>query len=342
MGSSPDYPEEEGTVSDTPAAGAGFGPVEAALLREVGGAAPSIANSQPWRFAVGADRVDVWTDPERSLPAVDPDGRQRLISCGAAVLNLRLAVANLGFDPLLRLCPTPDDPEHVAAVRRGAPVAPTREDRRLYEMVHWRHTNRADYRPQPLPAPVLRRLVAAVQQESAALRLIDRSTERPVIAALVVRGVEDEAHSPEVRREFVRWLSDDPEPATGTSVGSWLASPYPMPVLSGQDRLAPGERAGMERLVEGSTLAVLHTAGDEPVDWLRAGQALQRMLLTTTADGVAVSFLNQPIEMPELRAELRGLLDTGAPQLLVRLGYSRYPSQRTRRLPVRPPVEPPG
>jgi hypothetical protein len=209
-------------------------------------------------------------------------------------------------------------------------------------MVHWRHTNRADYRPQPLPAPVLRRLVAAVEQESVALRLIDRSTERPAIAALVVRGVEDEAHSPEVRREFVRWLSDDPEPATGTSVGSWLASPYPMPVLSGQDRLAPGERAGMERLVERSTLAVLHTAGDEPVDWLRAGQALQRMLLTTTADGVAVSFLNQPIEVRELRAELRGLLDTGAPQLLVRLGYSRYPSRRTRRLPVRPPVEPPG
>jgi len=87
---------------------------------------------------------------------------------------------------------------------------------------------------------------------------------------------------------------------------------------------------------------VLHTAGDEPVDWLRAGQALQRMLLTTTADGVAVSFLNQPIEVRELRAELRGLLDTGAPQLLVRLGYSRYPSRRTRRLPVRPPVEPPG
>jgi hypothetical protein len=329
-------------VSDTPAAGAGFGPVEAALLREVGGAAPSIANSQPWRFAVGADRVDVWTDPERSLPAVDPDGRQRLISCGAAILNLRLAVANLGFDPLLRLCPTPDDPEHVATVRRGVPVAPTPEDRRLYEMVHWRHTNRADYRPQPLPAPVLRRLVAAVQQESVALRLIDHSTERPAIAALVVRGVEDEAHSPEVRREFVRWLSDDPEPATGTSVGSWLASPYPMPVLSGQDRLAPGERAGMERLVERSTLAVLHTAGDEPVDWLRAGQALQRMLLTTTADGVAVSFLNQPIEVRELRAELRGLLGTGAPQLLVRLGYSRYPSQRTRRLPVRPPVDPPG
>src|SRR6185312_2199882 len=198
-GSSLDYPEEVGTVSDTPAAGAGFGPVEAALLREVGGAAPSIANSQPWRFAVGADRVDVWTDPERSLPAVDPAGRQRLSSCGAAVLNLRLAVANLGFDPLLRLCPTPDDPEHVATVRRGAPVAPTPEDRRLYEMVHWRHTNRADYRPQPLPAPVLRRLVAAVEQESVALRLIDHSTERPAIAALVVRGVEDEAHSPAVR-----------------------------------------------------------------------------------------------------------------------------------------------
>ena len=90
-------------MSDTPAAGAGFGAVEAALLREVGGAAPSIANSQPWRFAVGADRVEVWTDPERSLPAVDPDGRQRLISCGTAILNLRLAVAHLGFDPLLRL-----------------------------------------------------------------------------------------------------------------------------------------------------------------------------------------------------------------------------------------------
>ena len=328
-------PGKEKTVPHTPAPH--FDPVQAALLREVGGAAPSIANSQPWRFAVGSDRIDVWTDLERQLPAVDPDGRQRLLSCGAAILNLRLAVAYLGFDPRTRLCPDPTSPEHVATVWRGAPRSATPDERQLYGMVHWRHTNRAEYRPNPLPAPVLRRLVTAVTEDSAQLRRVDGATEQAAVAGLIVRGVDIEAHSPEVRREFARWLTDDPEPAMGTSVGSWLASPYPMPALTGQDRLTPGERAGMTQLAEHSTLAVLHTAGDGPVDRLRAGQALQRLLLTATAYGVAVAFLNQPVEVPELRAELRTLLDTGVPQVLVRLGYARYPAQRTRRLPVRPP-----
>ena len=77
-----------------------------------------------------------------------------------------------------------------------------------------------------------------------------------------------------------------------------------------------------------------HTAGDEPVDWLRAGQALQRMLLTTTADGVAVSFLNQPIEVPELRAELRELLGTGAPQLLQNWPMVSVPQEGQAKVPL--------
>lgn len=68
-------------------------------------------------------------------------------------------------------------------------------------------------------------------------------------------------------------------------------------------------------------LAFVTTEDDTPAEWLRAGRALQRVLLGLTAAGVSASFLNQPVEVPELRAELRRQTGGRVPQLLLRVGY---------------------
>ena len=142
---------------------------------------------------------------------------------------------------------------------------------------------------------------------------------------------------PAIRREFANWLSNELEPVIGTPFESWMRVPYPLPLLTGRDRLAPDEPAAIHRLVDGSTLFVLCTDGDAAEHRLRAGQALQRVLLTATAAGVAVSFLNQPIEVSALRGELAAVLGTtGVPQMLLRLGYSRSTAPRTGRRPATP------
>jgi len=314
-----------------------FSPEEADLLVQMAQAAPSIHNSQPWQFAVRADRVEVCVDRDRALRATDPDGRQQLISCGAAVFNLRLAVAHLGSEPRTALCPDPAAPDHVATVARGASRAAGREERMLYSMIRRRRTNREGYRPQPVPPPVLKRLVAAAEPDSAALLPVAAPADRAGVAALVVRGMQHQAGSPAIRREFANWLSNELEPVIGTPFESWMRVPYPLPLLTGRDRLAPDEPAAIHRLVDGNTLFVLCTDGDAAEHRLRAGQALQRVLLTATAAGVAVSFLNQPIEVSALRGELAAVLGTtGVPQMLLRLGYSRSTAPRTGRRPATP------
>jgi len=202
-------------------------------------------------------------------------------------------------------------------------------------MIRARRTNRGAYRGQPVPSPVLRRLRAAVEQESAVLRTVDGAKERAAVGVLIRRGIEAQAGSSAVRREFARWLSDDFEPVAGMPLQSWLDSPYPLPVFTGRDELTVAERAMLDDVVTDSTLAVLCTERDDPVDRLRAGQALERLLLTATAAGVAVSFLNQLIEVPALRRELGDLPGVDAtPQMLLRAGYARQPGPRTGRRPA--------
>jgi nitroreductase len=99
---------------------------DVAVLLRAARAAPSIHNTQPWLFAARAGRIDVWADRRRALAAIDSDGRQRTISCGAAVFNLRLAMAQLGYRPATALCPQPDEPELLATVAAAEPAPPER------------------------------------------------------------------------------------------------------------------------------------------------------------------------------------------------------------------------
>jgi Nitroreductase family len=311
-----------------------FTPEQVALLLDAARAAPSLHNSQPWRFAVRASRVEVRADPTRALPAVDPDGRQRLISCGAAVFNLRLAMAHLGYAARTTLCPEPADPDHVATVVCTGPHEAGHEERTLYSMIARRRTNRGTYRPEPVPPPVLRELLAAADRESATLRPV-ATDRRAAVGALIARGIDQQARSPALRREFAHWVSDELEPSAGTPFESWLRAPYPLPALAGHDRLTADEWAAVEALAADSTLLVLCSSADGTADRLRVGQALQRVLLRATASGVAVSFLNQPIEVPTLRLELAALLGTEeCPQMLLRAGYSRSTALRTGRRAV--------
>ena len=86
------------------------------VLLEAATRAPSVHNSQPWRFVVGPRRITVHADPERQLRVADAPGRALLVSCGAAVMNLRVAAEHLGFHPRVRILPAPDDPTLVATL----------------------------------------------------------------------------------------------------------------------------------------------------------------------------------------------------------------------------------
>jgi nitroreductase len=293
--------------------------------------APSTHNTQPWRFYIENEVVWVHTDPERSLATVDPNGRERVISCGAALLNLRLALQHFGYGVEIERPSTREremDPTLLVRVRRGLlQPPPTSEEDRLFHAIPRRHTNRQAYRPEPLPAGLLLALEEDAAMEGAWLMPLRDERERLQLADLIAQGDRQQWRDPEFRRELAAWVhpnraaTRDGMPGSAIGLGDWSSWLGPL-VVRTFDR-GDGQAAIDHQLATGSPgLFVLGTLGDETEDWLDAGQALERVLLEATANGLSTSFLNQPLEIPELRHELATLLrHEGFPQMILRMGY---------------------
>jgi len=285
------------------------------------GAAPSIHNTQPWRFRVSGDVIEVHGDPGRMLWVADPRGRALHLSCGAALFNLRLAIRMVSSKPLV--WPLPDvrgEPTLLAAVQAWPDRPPTPAEREMYEAIGRRHSTREPFSGSRIPGPVQMVLEQAASMECAVLRMLSADGADLV---LELCAAADNALAADVEHqvEFSQWVGtagDDGIPVT--SLGS-RSDADPPPVRDfGSAALTEGLPAGSYETLP--QLAVLSTAGDGPTDWLRAGQALQRVLLTATVSGLATSLLYQPIELADMDGRGEGWWPwPECPQIIIRIGY---------------------
>lgn len=285
--------------------------------------APSSHNTQPWRFRVSPGAIDLHADRGRSLPANDPDDRELAISCGCALLNLRIAAAAEGLDGQLELLPDPGRPDWLAhlAVTGRAPGPP--EDAALSAFIEQRRTCRSAFLDRPVAAAVPAELMAAAEREGAWLRPLAAAATRREAADLVAAGDARQWANPAWRRELAAWLQPRHR-GEGLTVPA-LVAPLARLVVRTLDL---GHRVGAQDrklALAAPLLAVLGTGGDEPRDWLQAGQALQRVLLVACRHGLQASYLNQPVQVATLRPRLGGLAGGGHPQILLRLGYPAGP-----------------
>lgn len=285
-------------------------------------AAPSIHNTQPWLFRVRGRDIEVWADRSRRLSIVDPVGRQLYISVGAAIFNLRLALLAHGRIPVLRLLPDPDRPELAALVQAGPTTAPSPTAATLAAAITRRHTNRRPFHPAAVPWPVLDHLVAAAAVEGARLTVAEPIV-RDAILSLTWTAEEILRRSEPYRAELAAWTGGGLERRDGVPAYAWAPRD-----TTGRLPLRhfgpPAETAVFERR---PTLIRLTTRGDTPYDWIRAGQALQRVLLTATTRRLVASPLNQALEIAELRRLVSG---HGFAQMVLRIGYGE-PSRGTPR-----------
>ncbi|GGZ05473.1 Acg family FMN-binding oxidoreductase [Streptomyces poonensis] len=297
-------------------------------------AAPSIHNTQPWRFRVNPDdwSLEVHAAAERSLPRTDPQGRARHLSVGAAVLNLRLAAAHLGLRPRVRLLPKPGEPDLLAAVHltgppdgRNGPDGPGDQhspEPDLYGAIARRHTSRMPFTGRPVPEPVVARMTAAARTEGARLYVPDFAGTRRLLRLTAAAEARNHA-SPLRAAESRGWIAapgaDAPYGIPFTALGPADATGrMPMRDFTGPH---PALRPPALRFERHAQVALLWTTQDGPEDWLRAGQALQHVLLTATAHKVRTSPLHQAVEWPDLRAAMGGSRRRCFPQLLIRFGY---------------------
>ena len=162
------------TLSRASAGGAALTPDQVAFLVATAGRAPSVHNTQPWQFRVHENGLDLLADPGRRLRAIDPDGREMLISCGAALFGLRLGLRHLGYRATVEVLPDPGDPSLLARVRLGRLAPLSAEEGNMLAAVPHRHTHRGPFSPEPLPAGLLPRLQHDAIAEGAALVLVNQ------------------------------------------------------------------------------------------------------------------------------------------------------------------------
>ncbi len=302
--------------------------------------APSVHNTQPWRFYISRYAIELYADPRRKL-RIDPIGREMIISCGAALFGLRLAVRSLGYVPEVELLPDP--PRLLARVRLGAEAPMTKEEERMLQALPHRHTHRGPFDARPLPYGLLAGLQRDAFVEGATLALVRPGLAYQRLADVVTAASRRQDLDPVARAEVLRWVRAPGSTARdGVPARAFPGRAFPEWVGGEPGRLRQrdfDQGLGLGALpVEGppaAATAVLVTSGDRPADWLRAGQALHRLLAHAADRWVFASLYTQPMEAAAIRDLIRTRLNLpGSPQMLLQLGPARTTQATARRTPT--------
>ncbi|GAB3744042.1 hypothetical protein GCM10027598_77950 [Amycolatopsis oliviviridis] len=291
--------------------------------------APSPHNTQPWFFEVGAEEIEVHLDEDRVLRVCDPDGREAWLACGAALLNIELAIAAARRLSSTELLPDPARPSLLARVELGGRHRTSAEELRLAAAIPRRYSNRRPFADQKVPAHLRVAAELAARTEGAWLLMVDEAGLLEATASLIRRAdhllAQDDAYQAESRAWTTGHGRDDGVPASA-------GGPRPAGGLLPVRHFHESEVS--RPFEQDPVVAVLTTSDDRPQTRLRAGRAMQRVLLSATMAGLSASFYSQPMEIASTRAELRELIGGDRyPQTLFRLGYG-YPGVPTPRRPL--------
>ncbi len=297
-------------------------------------AAPSLHTTQPWRFRHDrdSDTVHVRVDRSRVLKVADPHGWGMRLAVGAATYNLALAFAVAGLPMEVTWLPVNTDPDLQALLTPLGERPATGEQERLYRAIPRRHSNRAPFRPEPVPLHARTEIMRAAREELAWVELVTGVAPVAAVAEIIHAAQQVLDREPAYRAELQAWIRDDPRASDGVPVWAAGQPTAPQDLLPqrafGDRPRAPGRDYETDPLV-----AVLGTAGDLAVDHLRAGYALQRVLLTLTDLGLCSSMFSQPIEVASAREQLRLALGRfGTPQMVLRIGYGDPGPRSARRV----------
>jgi len=298
--------------------------------------APSVQNTQPWRFKVTESAVELYCDSRRQLVA-DPDGREMLISCGAALYGLRLAVRSLGYLPEVDVLSEPGSPRLLARVTLGAAAPVTAAEDEMLKALPYRHTHRAAFAPDPLPAGLLADLQHDATAERARLDIVNQGRAYQQLADIVSAAARRLDLDPWAQAETRYWSGNLAGPARdGIPPQAFPATATRQPGRLRQRDFDLGRGLGL-LTADGpgpAATAVLLTRDDNPRDWLCAGQALHRLLLHAATRSVFASLYTQPLEHDLTRALIQGRLELpGAPQMLLQLGVAHTTQATARRPP---------
>jgi len=283
------------------------------------GYAPSIHNSQPWRWRVGEDVLDLYAVHRRQLAITDPDRRLAVLSCGAALHHARTALAAEGFQVTVERLPDPAQPDWLARITLAGRVPVSADAVRLVQTIRVRHTDRRPVIGPRVEPDEVAAIASRIRDEGTWLHVLSRDHVIE-LAAAVSYAQRTEAADSAWQAELAYWSGGTRPAGTGVPDSAIPEQP-PQTTVPGRDFGHPGTLPVSAEHDASATFAILYGEQDEPLDWLRAGEALSAAWLAATEAGIAVLPLSATIEVTATRLTLRRLLaGLGEPYLVLRLG----------------------
>jgi nitroreductase len=303
--------------------------------------APSVHNSQPWRWGVGPKSVHLYADLERWLPATDAEGRDLVVSCGAALHHLRVALAASGLASSVHRMPNPDEPHHLAALRLHS-RSPGDADLSVAAAISRRRSDRRRFTDWEVPAQFLDELIERAAEQGALLRPVAGAEARARLIDAIREAAEAQEADSAYRTETAVWSGTYAD-VDGVPAANLLRDPIGTGAGTAR-RFSEGliEQAATGE-PDGAALLVLATASDDRLAQLRGGEALSAVLLHATGLGLATCPLSQPLEVGTSRQVLQDevLGGSASPQLVLRVGWAPAgaPLPPTPRRPIDDSIE---
>jgi nitroreductase len=292
--------------------------VRAALM--LANRAPSVHNTQPWRWRVGEHSLHLYANRDLKLVHTDPDQRDLILSCGAALNHCVVAFAALGWQSKIRRLPNPADPDHLASIQLHRHPA-SEADVSLAAAVPRRRTDRRTYSSWPVPQRDIGLMGARAARAGVMLRRVEELDKlKSAVAEAAWQHRTDAEYLTELTAWSGRYASTAGVPARSTpspdSMASIPARTFAGPVLAQPKDVDPTD--------DNAVVIALGTADDDEISRLRAGEATSLVLLTATALGLASCPITEPLEIPETREEIRAdVFGADAyPQMLIRIGWA--------------------
>jgi nitroreductase len=287
----------------------------------VAGHAPSIHNTQPWRWRLTDNQLDLYLDHSRGLEVTDPDSRLAILSCGAALHHALVCLAAVGWHAVLARLPNPEHPDHLAELRLDHRIPVTPAARRHLQTIGLRHTDRRPTTSHPIDEGRLHAIVSAVESADTGLHLL-RPDQVYDVATAADHAQRAEADDAAWQAELSYWTGGTRPMSSGIPDSAIGDRP--------QQTTVPGRDFGHHGLMpisaahqNAAAFAILYGPGDDPLDWLRAGETLSAAWLTATELGLSVVPLSATVELDVTREQIRRLLaGLGHPQLVLRFSTS--------------------
>ena len=298
--------------------------------------APSVHNSQPWLWRIADEKtLELYADHTRQLPVADPDGRNLLISCGAALHHSQEAATTLGLTSKVELA-TPTPGHHLLArIEFAAGRPPGDADERLLALEQ-RCTDRRRFTSWPVPDARLTKLAEAAAGWGAYAIPVTDVTARFRAELLMERAMTVQASDRRFAEEQSVWVEHSQLDGVPTINAAPVSSRRPG---ERPNRfVATPQSADSSRIVESSDgLVAICTGHDDQTAWLRAGQTLSALWLHATRAGLSIVPLSQVVEVPETRGAMHEdvLAGMAHPQLLLRVGWQEIARTTLPRTPRR-------